>query len=198
MMAREKRVADLLMTASTYSSSGTTAALSGNNRWDVAPGTSTADPLKDIRVAKWALAQRANMAVASTPVLDTLRSHPKVIAAAGAKAIDRVVPLDELARIIGVDMIVEASAKYDGAGNSPTASYAWMWGKGFWIGRCEPGSGQNIPCFCRTFRHTDFQFREETDNTKGVRGVTWLAAAHEDAEVVAMDDMGYLIDTVIS
>lgn len=196
--SRELRVANLLMSSATYAGSGLTTALSGNNRWDVAAGTSTADPLKDIRVAKWALASRANMAVASTPVLDTLRSHPKVIALAGPSVKDRLVSLEELAEVIGVDMIVEASAKYDGSGNAATATYPWMWGKGFWLGRCQPASAEHIPCFCRTFRHTDIGYREEIDNTKGVRGITWLMATHEDAEVVAMDDMGYLIDTVIS
>jgi hypothetical protein len=200
MLSREKRVADLIMTGGSYAS-GCTSALAGTNRWDVGPATSTADPIKDIRItAKSAVAVGAklNALVASTPVLEYLRSHPKVIAAAGASASARVVSDDELKRVFGLEFILEGSAKYDSAGNSATASYARLWGTGCALLAIRPGAGLNQQCFSKTFRHTDLTFRDVQDDTRGVRGMTILIGTVEDDEVVTMSDGGYLLTTVTS
>jgi len=200
LMSREIRIATKYMTAGNYLA-GCTSALAGNNRWDVAAGTSTADPLKDIRITmKTAIALGAvpNVAIGSSPVLEYLRAHPKVVAAAGAKASDRVVGLDELARLIGVEKIVEGKAKYDGTGNAVNASEAFVWGKGFVLAKVQPGAGLNQKTFMKTFRHTDLAFRDERDGTRGVRGITLLIGTHEDADEVVMNDAAYLLDTVIS
>lgn len=201
LLSREKRIADKYMTAANYATGCTSAIGAGTNRWDVGPATSTADPLKDIRITmKTAVALGAvpNVAIASTPVLEYLRLHPKVVAAAGAKASDRAVSDDELAKLIGVSRIIEGKAKYDTTGNTGTGTPAYMWGKGFVLAKVTPGAGLNQQTFMKTFRHTDLSMRDERDGTKGVRGVTWLIATHEDADEIVMSDSAYLLDTVIS
>lgn len=201
LLAREKRVADKYMTAANYATGCTSAIGAGNNRWDVGVATSTAEPLRDIRITmKTAveLGPAPNVAIASTPVLEYLRIHPKVVAAAGTKSSDRRVSDDELAKLIGVERIIEGKAKYDTAGNTGTASRAFLWGKGFVLARVTPGASLGQQTFMKTFRHTDLSLRDERVGNKGVRGLTELIVTHEDADEIVMADAAYLLDTVIS
>lgn len=198
LLSREKRVADLCITAANYTASS---ALSSTNRWDVGPSTSTADPIKDIRITAKASATvgtKLNALVASTPVLEYLRTHRSVIAAAGGSADKRVVSDDELKRLLGLEFIFEGSAKYDSAGNASSASYAFLWGKACALLSVKPGAGLMQQCFSKTFRHTPLTFREVQDDTRGVRGMVQLIGTLEDDEVVTMADAGYLLDSVIS
>lgn len=198
VISRESRVATLLTTSGNYTA---TSALAGTNRWDVGPATSTADPIKDIRITAKASATvgtKLNALAASTPVLEYLRTHPKVIAAAGASSSARVVSDDELKRVLGLDFIFEGAAKYDTAGNTGTASYDFLWGKVCALLTVKPGAGLNQQCFSKTFRHTPLTFREVADDTRGVRGMVELIGTMEDDEVVTMADAGYLYTAVIS
>lgn len=198
LMAREIRVANLFMTVGNYPATSYST-ISGNNQWHVGPATSTADPLKDINItARTALAVVPNTIVASTPVLTYLRQHPKVIAAAGAHASDRVVSLEELARVFSVDKVIEARGKYDSTGNAASPTYGYIWGKSLWIGYVNPSAGRIQQCFAKTVRHTPLTFREEIDRMSGVKGNQWIMGTHEDAELICMDDCGYLLDQVIA
>lgn len=197
---REVRAATLIGTSGNYAS-GCTSALAGTNRWDVGPATSTADPVKDIKItamAAAAVAKKPNVMVASTTVLEYLRTHPKVAAAAGTRAADRVVSDAELAQIFGLAAVVEGKARHDTTGSASTATNAYIWGKFCALLYIEPGLSLTDMSWCKTFRHTPFTFRDETENTKGVRGQTILLGAHEDAEKVTASDCGYLLDTVVS
>jgi hypothetical protein len=200
MLARERRVANLFMTAGNYATSGNTAALSGNNRWDVAQATSTADPIKDINItARFALANtQPNTIIASSPVLQYLRQNRNVIALAGGKATDRVVDNADLARLFNVQNIIEAPARYDTQGSAANASYSFLWGKGLWIGTINPAMSTQQACFAKTIRHKMISYRENLLNGIGVGGMMELIATHEDAEVICQEDNGFLLDTVIS
>jgi hypothetical protein len=199
-MAREIRVANIIMGSGNYAT-GCTSALTSTARWDVSPATSTADPVKDIAITAQTavgVATSFNALVASTPVLKYLRTHAKVIAAAGASASARIIGYQELANLFGLDYIIEGKAKVDSAGNTGTASYGYVWGKGCALLKIKPGVSRDELSFAKTFRHTDLSFREDMDMQRGVRGVEWLIGTHEDAEIVVAADSGYLLDTVIS
>jgi hypothetical protein len=198
LLSREKRVADLLMTSGNYTA---TSNLSSTNRWDVGPSTSTADPVKDIRITAKSSATvgtKINALIASTPVLEYLRTNRAVIASAGASADKRVVSDDELKRLLGLEFIFEGSAKYDTAGNAAVASYDFLWGKGCALVSVKPGAGLMQQCFSKTFRHTPLTFREVQDDTRGVRGMIQMIGTLEDDEVITMADAGYFLGTVIS
>lgn len=200
MMQREVRVANIVMGASNYAS-GCTFALAGLNRWDVGPATSTANPITDIKItalASASLAVAPNAMVASKPVLAYLRTHPKVIAAAGTTAGARVISYQELANLFDLDYVIEGRAKIDSAGTTATASYGFVWGKGCALLRIKPGVSPFELSFAKTFRHTPMLFRDEYDGVTGVRGTNYLIGTHEDAELVVASDAGVLIDTVIS
>lgn len=200
MIAREIRVANKLMAAANYAS-GCTSALSSTNRWDVGAATSTADPVQDIMqtaLAASAVASMPNALVASKAVLTYLRRHPKVIAAAGSTPGARAATYQQLKDLFGLEYVFEGRAKYDTAGNTGTASYSFVWGKGCALIKVRPGVSKEELSFCKTFRHTDLQFRDEYDGKVGARGSTWLIAAHEDAEVITASDAGYYLDSVIS
>jgi hypothetical protein len=198
LMSREKRVADIVMASGSYTA---TSNLSSTNRWDVGPATSTADPIKDIRItakSNATVGTKINTLAASTPVLEYLRTHRSVIAASGGSADKRVVGDDELKRLLGLEFIFEGAAKYDAAGNAAAASYDFLWGKGCSLLTVTAGTGLMQKCFSKTFRHTPLTFREVAVDGKGVRGMVELIGTLEDDEVVTMADAGYFLGTVIS
>jgi len=200
MRAREKRVADLFMTAANYGTSCTTA-LSSTNRWDVGAATSTADPVQDIRVTAAAskyVAGTPNAGACSKIVFEYLRKHPKVIAAAGTRAMDRVVSANELREMLGLQYLFVGDAKYDTVPGAATASYDYLWGKGFAVFTVVPGGKQQDPSFAKTIRHNQFVFTDTVDLVPGVSGITILKGSHADADLVVANDRGFLLDTVIS
>lgn len=196
----EKVVADKFMTSSNYATN-CTSALSSTNRWDVGPSTSTADPIKDIRITAMsavAVAGSMNAAACSKVVAEYLRTHPKVIAAAGYRASERVVSYDELRDLLGLQYLFIGDLKHDSAGNAATATYAYTWGKGFALFHVQPGASDADPSFAKTFEHLPMNFIQEDDNIPGTRGVTILKGSCEYAVEVVASDRGYLLDTVIS
>lgn len=198
--AREKRVLDLLMVSGSFAS-GCTSALSSTNRWDVSPATSTADPVKDIRITAGTavgMARAFNTMLIGKVAFEYLRTHPKVIAAAGAKSSDRVLDSSDLASLFGLQNIFVADAKYDSAGNSGTASYAYLAPKSCALIYVQPGASRNELSFAKTFRHHQMRYEDIEDRKKGLDGVTYLKLTHADAEKVVASDCGYLLDTVIS
>jgi len=200
MMAREVRVATLLTTSGNYVAANVLN-LTGNNRWDVGPSTSTANPLKDINItigSSAALAKRFNTMIASPEVMQYLRQHPAVIAAAGYTASARIVAMAELGQVLGIQNMIVAAAKKDTVGSAAAASYAYVWPKHAAFLYIQPGLSMNELSFCKTFRHTPLSFFEEQERMRGVRGVTWMAGTMEDAEKIVASDAGALITNCIS
>lgn len=198
--ARENRVLTLAMAASSYAS-GCTSALSSTNRWDVTQATSTANPVNDIRITAGTapgMARRFNTMLIGLPAWEYLRTHPKVIAAAGGSASDRVVGMEEMKVVFGLQNIFVSDVKYDTAGAAAAASYAFMAPKSCALIWTQPGASRNELSFMKTFRQHDLEFVDEMQQTPGVRGITILKGSHADAEKVVANDAGYLLDTVIS
>ena len=197
---REKRVADMMMTAGNYATN-CTSALTSTARWDVGAATSTADPINDIRVTAAAskyVAGNPNAAACSRYVFEILRKHPKVIAAAGARALDRVVSPEELRELLGFQYLFVGDAKYDTTPAAVGASYDYLWGKGFSVFTVVPGGKKEDPSFAKTIRHNAMVFSDTVDPTPGVSGVTILKGSHADADLVVASDRGYLLDTCVS
>jgi len=201
LKGREKRCLDLVMTAANFAS-GCNSALTSTARWDVGAGTSTADPLKDIRITALsaaAVGKRPNSMVIGTLAYEYLIMHPKVIAAAGARPSERLVKDDELAKLLRLDQIFVSETKYDAAANHPTTpSYGYLAPKACSLLYISPSAGKGGLTFAKTFRHHPLRFEEVEDRTKGVDGVTILKLTHADAEKIVASDAGYCLDTVIS
>lgn len=198
MRGREKRVADLVMTAANYGS--LTNALAGTARWDVGPATSTADPVGDILGAmdNVGLGVRPNALVMSQKVFTALRKHPKVLASISGVVIGKIASSDQLRDLFEVEYLLVGNAKYNSAGAAAAASMAYMWGAGCALLHVNAGAKRNDKAFAKTFRHMQWQFETWNDPKPGARGVTWVKGAFSDAEEIVMADGGYLLDTVIS
>lgn len=201
--SREIRVATIVMDATKYTYQS---ALTGNNRWDVGPSTSTADPLNDILTKMDLAAVRPNLAVCSSAVWTQLRKHPKVVASVKGIAISgavsgRVAEIDEVSQLIfgGKGRLVVGNAKYRTSvdGVSPE-TYDFIWGKGFAMLYQQPGGGINIQAWGKTFRHKPISFTTIYDQRPGMDGVTYVKGSHSDYEAVTAADQGAFLDTVIS
>lgn len=197
---REKRIADLFMTTSNYATNCYTT-LTTYNKWDRGPSDSTADPINDIRVLAASspyVAGTPNAGACSKLVFETLRKHPKVIAAAGPRALDRVVSPEELREMLGLQYLFVGDAKYDSTPGAPTATRSYLWGKGFAVFTVIPGGKKQDPSFAKTIRHNQFAFVDQVDLVPGVSGVTILKGSHADADLVVASDRGYLLDGVLA
>lgn len=198
-LVREKRILDLVGTSSNYAAANYTA-LTSTARWDVAPSTSTANPVTDIRVTAacaTGLATPFNAMVIGKQAFEYLRTHPKVIAAAGASSLDRVVSKEQIKALFDLEYLLVSEQKYNSAGNS-TASYAFVAGKGCALLRIQPGARRRELSFCKTFRHHQMNFVVSNDTSRGHNGVTELKLTYADADKVVASDAGYLLGTVIS
>lgn len=198
--AREKRVVDLFMTSSNYATN-CTQDITTTNKWDVGPSTSTADPLTDIRITAAAskyVAGTPNAGACSKLVFEYLRKHPKVIAAAGPRALDRVVSPEELRELLGFQYLFVGDAKYDTVPGAAAASYDYLWGKGFAVFTVVPGGKKGDPSFAKTIRHNQIAFIDQVDMLPGVSGITRLKGTHADADLVVASDRGFLLTNCVS
>lgn len=198
--SREKRVADLLSTAGTYTLSR---ALSGNNRWDVGPSTSTAQPVDDILGAMDLPAVRPNCIVMPQQVWTKFRAHPKVLASVSGVTLSgtvsaRVATTDMIKQLFDVEHFLVPNAKARTSVDGASATYDFMWGDVCALLYIAPGTGINQLCFGKTFRHNPLEFSTIYDQRPGMRGVTYIKGAHSDAEKITAADTGYCLDTVIS
>lgn len=127
----EYQVASLLFNATTFS--GYTAALAGNDRWDV---YGTSNPVDDVNTARknvrQAVGVRPNTLILGEEVYDTLCNHPDILdrikgGATSAKPAD----VDEasLAKILKVNRVLVGGSVYNSAPEGASDSMADIWGK---------------------------------------------------------------------
>jgi len=200
-LSREYRVANLCMTAANYAS-GNTITLSGLSQWD-APGGGNSNPISDILRAKRFMARTPDMAGCSRPVFDALSKNPNVVSSvAGVSptlmADQRIVRPAQLAALLELGAIHVGEAKYDTTPNASTASYDYVWGKGFALWKQRPGGSKNELAFGKTFRHYPLTFSSVFDSRVGMGGATHLKLAHSDIEFVTASDAGALIDQAVA
>lgn len=200
MKSRELRVASVMTTSGNYTY---TTALSGNNRWDVGPASSTADPLNDIMTYMDKASVRPNVIGMSRPVWTALRKHPRVVASVSGVAISgavtgRVASEQEIATLLGVERVVVGDAKYRSSADGAAEVYSYIWGTACFGVYVTPGAGINQLCFAKTFRHSEMQFTSIYDQRPGMNGVTYIKGSHSDSEKVTAASAGFLLTTVIS
>lgn len=200
MLAREKRVADVVFNASNYGSN--TAALAGADRWD----TATSDPIQKIEDAMEACFVRPNTMVIGAQAWIKLRQNPKVLqyilSRASTTAGDVPLRVNEqlFAESFGLDKVVIGRARYNSAAEGATATSSYLWGKSAAFIRVEPTpSPRATRTFGYTFRFGAIETREIVDNLRGVRGGIFIKTSHSDSEfVIGGGDTGFLYTTVVS
>jgi hypothetical protein len=200
MLAREKRVADVVFNASNYGTN--TSALAGANRWDVP----TSDPIQAIEDAIESCFVRPNVMVLGAQVWIKLRNHPKVLqyilSRASTTAGDVPLRVNEqlFAEAFGLEKVVIGRARYNSAAEGATANSSYLWGKSAALIRVEgTPSPRATRTFGYTFRFGTIETREIVDNLRGVRGGVFIKTSHSDSEfVIGGSTTGFLYTTVVS
>jgi len=192
-LARERRVAELMFTASNWDNSDTPGDL-----WDTGSG----DPLGDIRTAIQTVESgggiRPNTIIVGAAVGDCLHYHGDVTPLWAGNDL----PLEKaLARYFDVDRFAIGRAKYttDAEGTAEAdVTYSNVWGKHCWVGYQARGTFDNPetmePSGAMIFRNELSQRLYYIDATDTVK-VAGLEVSDERATDSAL---GYLLESVIS
>jgi len=200
MLAREKRVADIVFGSGNYGSN--TAALAGADRWD----TSTSDPVSKILTALRTPLVRPNVMVIGEEAWDGLRTNPKLLqyvlsrSATANGATPLMLDESTIAAAFRLERVLIGQALYNTSAEGAAASYSRVWGKSCALIRVESSpSPRRTQTFGYTFRFGAMETSTFYDGRPGRAGGTYIKVAHSDAdEVVAGSSAGYLYTTVVS
>jgi hypothetical protein len=205
MLAREQRVANVVLGASNYG--GNTSALSGSNRWD----NSLSNPVTDIQLAIRTPLRKPNTMVLGWEAWDALRVNAAltkyIISRASTQggATPLLVDQKTVADAFGLDRVLVGEAKVTTSREGATAAFGYVWGKSCALIRVEPRpSPRRTQTFGYTFRFSaggtpPFGVQAFYQQLPGIRGGTYVKIGHSDADqVVGGQYVGYLLTTVIS
>lgn len=200
LLAREKRVADLVFASGNYGSN--TAPLTGADRWD----TSTADPVAKILTALRTPLVRPNTMVLGEEAYDALRTHPKILQyvlsrpATKAGATPLMVDQETLAAAFRLDKVLVGESIYNTAAEGAAASYSRIWGKSCALIRVESQpSRRRTQTFGYSFRFGQMETTAVFEELPGRAGGTYIKVSHsDDDKIVGGSNVGYLYTTVVS
>jgi hypothetical protein len=194
---REKRIATVLTTGSSYS--GNTAALAGANQWDSAAG---GDPVKNLLDAKanlWSGRGPSDIvAFCSLDVYNVLARHQAIRDLFKYVGAGLATP-DLIAGYFGFAKLLVAAPREDTANAGQTASYSRIWPKSFGLVRVARRASLRNAAFGYTFRlNGDPTTTQWFDPVAGKKGGYWSKVATSEDHKVVAGDTGYLFTTVIS
>lgn len=202
MLAREKRVADLVFNTSTYPT-GSKVTLAAADQWSNFSNAAS-DPVEDILAAREAMLMAPNTLVLGSQVLYQLRRHPKVIAAVyptgGNAATGGVATVDMLRELFEVDRILVGRAFINTAKPGQTASYSRIWGKHAALLRINPLAnvrGNDIS-FGMTAEYGTRIAGTMPEPKVGLRGATRVRVGESLKELITAADCGYLFDQAVA
>lgn len=152
-IAAEKRVANAVFNATTYSAQKTTI----THEWDDA---ANAVPINDILTAKQAIrlrsGQDANTLIINQAVFENLRNCDQIVdriagQGAGAPTTPTDITAEWLARCFDIERVLVAGAMYDSANEGQALSGAYVWSSEYAM-LCKVDTSDNfmIPCIGRT------------------------------------------------
>jgi len=199
MLDRERRVAAAVFNGSTFSSY--TAALSGNDRWDVYTDADS-DPQADVQTGKNSVllntGKMANTVIMGYEVFEDLILHPNVldiIKYTGTSSKPATVNETTLAEAFGVEQVLVGRSSYNSADEGATASYAFNWGKSVMIAYIAPTPPRKGLTLGATFRAQPFSVsRWREDRRKGDA----IEVSIVDDEKIIAAACGYYFTTVVS
>lgn len=204
MLAREIRVADLIMTSGNWAVANT-GAVSPN--WD---DEIDGVPLTNLQTALQAIPFNGDdvrvIGVCSDVVFDVLSRHPQIMGLRAGGGLDGgpVSPM-ELAKFLRIDSILVSKVHKNTANNGLTASYSRVWSSTTFAFVVVPAVvvSTEATIFGATFRQNlpgsskGFRVREWHKDDEGIGGTDYVAAEHKDDEVVVQNDAGYLLTSVL-
>lgn len=200
LLAREKRVADVVFTSGNYGSN--TAALTGTDRWD----TATSDPVAQILTALRSPLVRPDTMVIGEEAWDGLRTNPKILqyvlsrASTNNGASPLMVDEATIAAAFRLRAVHVGSAIYNTSAEGAAASYSRIWGKSCALLRVEERpSRRRTQTFGYTFRFGQMETSAEFQSLPGRAGGTFIKVSHsDDEEIIGGSSVGYLYTTCVS
>lgn len=202
MLAREKRVADIVFATGTYPT-GSKVTLDANNKWSAFTDAAS-DPVEDILSASEGMLMKPNTLVLGSQVWFQLRRHPKVLAAVfaggGNAATGGVASLQAVADLLEVDRILIGRAFINSAKAGQTATYARIWGKSAALLRINPLAsvrGNDIS-FGMTAQYGTRIAGTIAEPKVGLRGAERVRVGESLKELVTASDCGYLFDAAVA
>jgi hypothetical protein len=202
MLAREKRVADLVFTAANYPA-GSKVTLDANNKWSAFTDAAS-DPVEDILSAAEGMLMKPNTLVLGSQVWFQLRRHPKVLAAVfpvgGNAASGGVASLQAVSDLFEIDRILIGKAFINTAVMGQTASYGRVWGKQAALLRINPLAGVrgNDISFGMTAEYGTRIAGNIAEPKVGLRGAQRVRAGESVKELITASDCGYLFDAAVA
>jgi hypothetical protein len=193
---REKRVADLVFNANSYSASNKQT-LSGTSQFS---DYTNSDPLGVILGVLDGCMMRPNIAVIGQSVWTKLRQHPKIVKAVlGNSGDSGVASRQAVAALLELDDIYVGQGYLNTAVKGQTVSMSRIWGKHIALLHVNKNiTAENPTTFGFTARMgTPVAFEFEDKNT-GLRGGVVVRAGETVKEVVCANDLGYFIQNAVS
>jgi len=202
LAGREKRVADLVMTAANYGSANK---ITLTNAWtDLANST----PIQDIQTGLRACALPANIMVMDQVSWDAFRVHPDILDRLGGPTRGTgMVTQAQVAEIFDLEAVYIGKTKYNSANPTATASFDYIWPQGKVLLARQPKSPRRKELMlARTYRLNQasqggadddgrggFNVYQEVEGERGSIGTLFVKVAMEEATVIVASDAGYHI-----
>jgi len=195
-LAYEKRVADIIFSASVFTN---TAALGAADRWNSA----SSDPIKKVADCVDAVADKifmpANTMICGYAVMRALQKHPDILANIYGDGPRGIPTVDRIADVLGLDRIIVGNAKYL-VGSTLTQ----IWGKCASICYMDPNAGRGtdqVVVPMRTFVWAGLngggRFAvSQPEYVRARRSYVWYCDDATDEKVISVD-AAYLLTTVV-
>jgi hypothetical protein len=199
--AQEKRVVDLVFSASTYPTGNKTDLATGSNtQWDEASG----DPIKDIETAIESCFVRANTLVMGQETWSVLRRHADILDAVKSSTRYQttvsggLAGTEEVAQLFGVEKVLIGRSKYVSSKEGQTPVYTRLWGKHCAALHVAKAAGIKTITFGGTFVEMMRQTQKDFDPKRGIKGAHYFKVAWNSDEKIIASDLGYFIENAIS
>jgi hypothetical protein len=193
MLDREIRVRDKLVDTAEYPAAHVNT-LVGTDQWSD-PDDST--PVADVQAAKTQLRSIGivpNTMVIASDVYDALFLNDDVQGRISANS-DRILTLDLLRRLFGVENILVPASVYNTANAGQDANLIDLWTDFVWLGYVAPRLGLRIMTFGVTFEYRARQVRRWREEDKRT---DFLEVWEQVGEEIVSNEAGYLFADVLA
>ena len=197
MLAREKRVADLVFSAGQYAAAHKTA-LTGNDQWSSTHADST--PIIDITTGLDACIMRPNVMVIGRAAFTKLAMHSTIVKAYNGSSGDAgIVPRAFLATLFELDEVLVGEGWINTAKKGQAPTLTRVWGKHCaLIHRNKNANTKRGTTFCFTAQWGSRVSGSEYDRNVGMRGGQVVSVGESVKELITANDLGYFIEDAVA
>ena len=194
ILAREKRVADLVFTLNHYNPD-LRKIVEGNGRWSV---YGSSNPRTEILAMKDRMLVKPNLLVLGQQTWTYLSQHPQMVESAVASGAglnaQGAISLQQAAHVLQIDRILVGEAWNDTARQGQAASHARMWGPHAAMLRIERPAASNrivVPTWCFTGAWMRRRVGRYFEPGRGILGTNVIKVFESCRELISWQDAGY-------